>query len=249
MIILRGTALCKNYSSGQNRIDALAGADFVLHKGEILGIAGESGSGKSTLLKLVSGLEPPDSGELHLFGKPLGPKRSREEYRSIQMIFQDATASFHPRRTLRASILDSAANLLGRGCRVDADALARFVGIDPALLDRYPRSLSGGQCQRLAIARAMAVQPAILLCDEITSALDVSSQAQILRLISGICRDRGMSALFVSHDLAVLSCICDRIMILHEGRIAEEGDARRIIENPENEYTRRLLESVLRIER
>ena len=125
---------------------------------------------------------------------------------------------------------------------------ASLIGVfAPELMERYPRQLSGGQCQRMAIARAMAVRPEILLCDEITSALDVSSQAQILRLLADICRDSHTSAIFVSHDLAVIRCLCDRVMVMRNGALVEEGDVAQVIQEPKEEYTRKLVDSVLRI--
>ena len=247
MIVLEGKGLEKRYPSRDASIEALKGVDFQLEDGEILGIAGESGSGKSTLLRLIAGLEPPTAGTLALHGRPLGTRRTKEEYRTMQMIFQNAAASFNPRRTVLDSIAQSVRSLRGRGARVDAEALSAMVNLSPELLNRYPRQLSGGQCQRFAIARAMAVQPKILLCDEITSALDVSSQAQILRLLLNICRERHTSAIFVSHDLAVVRCLCDRVMILRGGSVVEQGDIGQVIQSPREDYTRRLVESVLQI--
>jgi ABC-type dipeptide/oligopeptide/nickel transport system ATPase subunit len=162
------------------------------------------------------------------------------------MIFQDAPASFHPRRTIAASIGETVRNLCG-GADFDKAALCASVGLSPELMDRLPRQLSGGQCQRFAIARAIAVNPEILLCDEVTSALDVSSQAQILRLLADICREREMSAVFVSHDLAVVSCLCSRIMVMRGGAVIEEGEARKIISSPREEYTRNLIDSVMEL--
>ena len=247
MIVLEGRDLAKRYSRPSAAVEALRGVSFHLEAGEILGIAGESGSGKSTLLRLVAGLEPPSGGTLSLHGRPLGHRRSREEYRQVQMVFQDAAASFNPRRTILDSTADAVRSLLGRGARVDAEALSAMVNLDPALMARYPRQLSGGQCQRFAIARAMAVQPEILLCDEITSALDVSSQAQILRLLADLCRRKHTSAIFVSHDLAVLGCLCDRVMVLRGGSVVEQGDTGAVIRAPKEDYTRMLVESVLQI--
>ena len=221
--------------------------NFTLADGEVLGIVGESGSGKSTLLKQISGLETPDSGEILLSGQPLGKKRSLENYRTIQMIFQDAVSSFHPRRTIKASIRESVHNLCGRSAEPDLEGLSALVGLDPTLAERYPRNLSGGQCQRFAIARAVAVDPKIMLCDEVTSALDVSSQAQVLKLLSDIVRERHMSAIFVSHDLAVVSCICDRVMVMYHGKVVEEGSARSVIESPKDEYSKKLISSVLEV--
>jgi ABC-type dipeptide/oligopeptide/nickel transport system ATPase subunit len=245
--LLEGNHIYKTYSRGGSSVKALADVSFALADGEILGIVGESGSGKSTLLKQISGLEAPDSGEILLGGTPLPKKRTRENYRAIQMIFQDATGSFHPRRKIRASIRESVHNLCGRGAEPDLDGLCAIVGLDPTLVDRYPRNLSGGQCQRFAIARAVAAEPRVLLCDEVTSALDVSSQAQVLKLISEICRERHMSAVFVSHDLAVVSCICDRVMVMYRGQVVEQGNVRAVIDTPRDEYSRKLISSVLEV--
>ena len=246
-MILEGKELTKNYAGKDASVAALKGVSLHLEKGEILGIVGESGSGKSTLLKLLSGLEAPDSGEIKLREKTLSPKRTKEDYRTMQMIFQDAVASFHPRRTIEASVREAVRNLCGKDAKFEKEELSKMVGLTPDLMERRPGKLSGGQCQRFAIARAIAVRPEILLCDEITSALDVSTQAQILCLISEICRGTGTSAIFVSHDLAVVSCLCDRIMVMKDGVVVEEGDARQIIEKPKEPYTQRLIESVMEI--
>ena len=247
MTVLEGKGLAKRYHKQNLVIEALRGVDFHLEDGEILGLAGESGSGKSTLLKLIAGLEPPSAGSLRLHGKDLSYHRTKEDYRTMQMIFQNAPSSFHPRRTIADSIAESVHSLRGKTASVDTAALSDLVGLPPELMQRYPRQLSGGQCQRMAIARAMAVQPEILLCDEITSALDVSSQAQILRLLADICRENHTSTIFVSHDLAVIRCLCDRVMIMRNGVLVEEGNVEQVIHGPREEYTRKLVDSVLEI--
>lgn len=247
MNLLEGKRLSKRYTRGKNGVDALKDVSFTLGKGEILGVVGESGSGKSTLLRLISGLEPSDSGEILLEGRKLPEKRTREDYCKIQMIFQDAVGSFHLRRRIYASVIETANNLRGKTTVAELNELFERVGLSPGLAKRYPSGLSGGQCQRFAIARAVAVKPQILLCDEITSALDVSSQAQILKLLSKICHERDMSAIFVSHDLAVVSCICDRVVVMRNGRVIETGEVRRIIEAPSEEYTARLIDSVMEV--
>ena len=183
MILLEGKNNSKRYRRRDVSVDALSDVSFVLNEGEILGVVGESGSGKSTLLRQISGLEVPDSGELLLDGRPLGAKRTKENYRTMQMIFQDAVGSFHPRRKVADSIRETVHNLCGGNEEPDWQTLCAMVQLPLELAERYPRDLSGGQCQRFAIARAMAVHPRILLCDEVTSALDVSSQAQVLKLI------------------------------------------------------------------
>ena len=247
MIVLEGNALSKRYRNHHTVVEALRGVDFRLEDGEILGLAGESGSGKSTLLKLIAGLEPPSEGGILLHGRELGYPRTTEDYRAMQMIFQNAPASFHPRRTIADSIAESVRSLRGRTAPIHAAELAGMVGLPPELMDRYPRQLSGGQCQRMAIARAMAVEPEILLCDEITSALDVSTQAQILRLLADICREKHTSAVFVSHDLAVIRCLCDRVMIMRGGALVEQGGVAQVIQAPKEEYTKKLVDSVLKI--
>ena len=247
MSVLEGKGLVKRYQKQNRVISALRGVDFRLEDGEIFGLAGESGSGKSTLLKLISGLEPPSEGSILLHGRELSTKRTREEYRAMQMIFQNAVGSFHPRRTIRDSISESVHSLQGREAEPDIAGLSEMIGLPPALMERYPRQLSGGQCQRMAIARAMAVGPEILLCDEITSALDVSSQAQILHLLHDICRKNHTSAIFVSHDLAVIRCLCDRVMVMKDGALVEEGSVEQVIHEPREEHTRKLVDSVLQI--
>ncbi len=247
MNLLEGKQINKTYARGRSGVRALIDVDFTLGDGEILGVVGESGSGKSTLLKQISGLETPDSGDILLSGRPLGKKRALADYRTIQMIFQDAVGSFHPRRRIGASIRESVRNLCGRDNESDLEGLCALVGLDPTLAERYPRSLSGGQCQRFAIARAVAVGPRILLCDEITSALDVSSQAQVLKLLADVVRGKRMSAIFVSHDLAVESCICDRVMVMYRGRVVEEGDVRSVIDRPQEDYSKKLISSVLEV--
>ncbi len=247
MIILEGKDICKRYRRRDVSVDALIDVSFALHEGEILGVVGESGSGKSTLLRQISGLETPDSGVLRLEGEPLPAKRTKEHFRTIQMIFQDAVGSFHPRRKISDSIRETVRNLSDTREEPDWKTLCTMVQLPLELAERYPRDLSGGQCQRFAIARAMAVHPRVLLCDEVTSALDVSSQAQILRLLDQLHRDKNMSVIFVSHDLAVVRSICDRVMVMYQGKVVEEGDVRSVIESPKEEYTKKLIGSVLEI--
>ena len=247
MSLLEVQDLHTSFFTSAGEVKAVNGLSFRLEKGKVLGIVGESGSGKSTLLRQISGLETPDSGELLLAGKPLPAKRTKENYREIQMIFQDAVGSFHPRRKIADSIRETARNLVGPGIEPDWQTLCSLVQLTPELAERYPRDLSGGQCQRFAIARAMAVQPRILLCDEITSALDVSSQAQILKLLDSLHRQKNMSVIFVSHDVAVVRSICDRVMVMYRGRVVEEGTAEAVIGSPREEYTKKLISSVLEV--
>lgn len=245
--LLECNALSKKYHGNRSQVEALKEGKIRLKKGEILGVVGESGCGKTTLLKLISGLEAPDGGEILLNGRELKAKRAKADYAAVQMIFQDAVSSFHPRRKVADSIRETVQSLLGKGAEVDTKELAELVGLSPELMDRYPRQLSGGQCQRLAIARAVAVRPQVLLCDEVTSALDVSTQAQILKLLEKICRESGMAAVFVSHDIAVVSELCDRVIVMRDGGIVEEGDTLQVIAKPQEEYTKQLIDSVMEV--
>lgn len=246
-LLMEGKHVTKSYSRGDKHFLALDDLNFTLEEGEILGIVGESGSGKSTLLRQISGLEHQTSGEIYFQGNILPKKRNLAHYRSIQMIFQDAIGSFHPRKKISNSIMDSANRLMGRNNGVSLEELAESVGLSAELTDRYPGQLSGGQCQRLAIARAIASKPAVLLCDEVTSALDVSSQAMVLNLLSDLRNQRGTSMIFVAHDLSAVSCLCDRIIVMQNGKMVETGKTSEVITNPKEDYTKNLLGSVLEL--
>ena len=243
MSVLEIQGLSKRYGA----VQAVKDISFTMERGDILGIVGESGCGKTTLLRLISGLESSDSGQVLLHGRPLTVKRSRDDYRAMQMIFQDAAGSFHPRRRIADTIQDSVRSLLGRDSRADIPALCAMVGLAPELARRYPRDLSGGQCQRFAIARAMAAGPELLLCDEVTSALDTATQARILELIRTLCRENRMAAVFVSHDLAVVGSLCGRVLVMKDGHMVEEGSTAQIIQAPKEAYTQRLIASVMEL--
>ncbi len=241
--LLKVTDLKKRYGG----LCALNGVSLEVCPAEILGIVGRSGCGKSTLLRIISGLEGADGGSITLDGVSLGTRRSIESLRRMQMVFQDASGSLHPRKTVRSSINDAARSLMGRTFDPRLDKLCGSVGLDAGLLDRYPRTLSGGQCQRFAIARAIVSSPEILLCDEATSALDVTSQAQVLRLLASLRDDRGTAIVFVSHDLAVVSCLCDRIIVMDNGIIVEQGSTHEVLETPREAYTRELIASIMEL--
>lgn len=234
MTLLQVNDLTKHYGS----LRAVDGVSFTLNAGEILGVVGESGCGKTTLLRLIS-------GRILLHGRPLTVRRTKADYRAMQMIFQDAAGSFHPRRRIADSLEDSVRSLLGRDTPADIPALCAMVGLPPELARRYPRDLSGGQCQRFAIARAMAVSPQLLLCDEITSALDVISQARILELLRTLCRQKHMAAVFVSHDLAVVAGLCSRLLVMQNGRVIEQGETAALLRSPKETATQQLLASVM----
>ena len=236
----------KTYRVRGNEIQALKGVDLKLYQGEILGVVGESGSGKSTILRQICGMETPEVGDVHLDGK-------------YQYIFQDAYASFDPRMTIRQSLYESIRNAAKRdgkpsqrGNRVpEYDERIRTyleqVGLSEELLDRFPSRLSGGQCQRMAIARALVADPEVLLCDEITSALDVTAQREVVELLVRLQKELGLSIIFVSHDLALVHSFCDRILVLKSGEVVTCGDAATVIQNTEEPYTKQLLDSVLTV--
>jgi peptide/nickel transport system ATP-binding protein len=221
---------------------------LTLRRGEILGLVGGSGSGKSTILRAIAGLWPRSTGELRLNGGPDLPARMadrpREALRRIQLVFQNPDASLNPRRTVR-EILARPLQLYhdARPAQVEARARALLaeMRLDPACLDSRPGQLSGGQRQRVALARAFAADPDAILCDEVTSALDVSVQAGVLALLRGLCRDRGTACLFVSHDLAVVEALCDRVLVLDAGRIVETGPTQRVVASPAHPATQALI--------
>lgn len=218
--------------------EAVKGVSFTVGAGEIFGIVGESGSGKSTIAKVLMGLERASSGEV-TFGEP-GPGRRL----SMQMIFQDAVGSLNPRMTVRQT-LDEA--LRTGGSRRTAAELVALVGLSEAVLAQYPREMSGGQCQRVSVARALAREPDVLVADEPVSALDVSVQARVLNLLRDLRRTMGLAIILIAHDLAVVKNVCDRVAVMERGRFVDQGETADIFERPSSPYTRRLLAAVPRI--
>lgn len=228
---------------------------FSLQPGETLGIVGESGSGKTTTLRLVLGLETPDSGSLHLHGRDwlhLPDAERRAARRRMQVIFQDPLASFDPRYTV-GRVLDEAiefdpAKLDAPARHARAVELLRLVRLDEKLLTRRPLELSGGMRQRLAIARAIAPRPDVLVCDEPVSALDVSIQAQVLDLLAELKSRLGLACLFISHDLGVIHRISDRVLVMKDGRVVEQGPVAEVFAYPQHDYTRALLTAIPRLD-
>lgn len=230
---------------------ALEDASFFVGAGEALGIVGESGSGKTTAAKIAAGIIEPTSGELRFLGKPIGTKRSRDERRAIRYIYQEAVASLDPQMTIRR-ILEEPLRLYGllsrSGREEQCRALLAAVGLGPDVLGRHPRELSGGQCQRIGIARALVGDPQVLVCDEPTSALDASTQRQVLELLLGLKRERGISFLFITHNLAVAKFIADRVIVMHSGRIVETGSTAEVFAHPQAPYTKTLLAAVPKVD-
>ncbi len=232
-------------------VTAVNGVSFERRAGEILGLVGESGGGKSSLGRAILGLVPLTAGEIHWRGRridTLSRRDFRPLRRELQLVFQDPTASMDPRMTIAESVAEPlralAAGLSAAGRAARVEAILGEVGLAGELAHRYPHQLSGGQLQRAGIARALVVDPAFLVCDEPVSALDVSIQGQIVNLIARIRRERGLACLFISHNLAVVGRLAERILVMHRGRIVESGTRDEILTAPRHPYTRLLLESV-----
>jgi peptide/nickel transport system ATP-binding protein len=223
---------------------------FAVAKGESYGIVGESGSGKSTVLRVLAGLNRQWSGEIDVLGARQGAGRSKAFFRDVQMVFQDPYGSLHPKKSVDAALAEPLA-IHGIG---DADSkIAKAitdVGLPLSFRYRFPHQLSGGQRQRVAIARALILEPAILLLDEPTSALDVSIQAEVLNLLQALRRARGLTYILVSHDLAVVGHMCERLMVMQGGQAVEEMTAATLAaRSPKSEYGRQLLEASLGFKR
>ena len=233
---------------------ALFAIDLEVHRQECLALVGESGSGKTTLARSVAGLHKDYTGEVQLRGEVLpeaARRRSREARKEIQYIFQNPYASLNPRRTVGQSIARQL-QLFHRGARADvrrrvAECLER-VALSASAAGRFPDQLSGGERQRVAIARALAAEPSVLICDEVTSALDVSVQAAIVELLGELRKDMGLSMLFITHDLALIRTIADRVAVMNSGRIVEQGTVEGLFTAPSADYTRQLLANTPSIE-
>ncbi|ALM52004.1 ABC transporter ATP-binding protein [Halomonas huangheensis] len=229
-------------------VQALDDVSFTLSRGETIGIVGESGSGKSTLGRCIVRLERPDSGQIVLNGVPLSSlsgQELRRQRHQVQMVFQDPYASLNPRTRVGMAIAQGPiANGVARAeALARADELLATVGLEGSA-DRFPHEFSGGQRQRIGIARALALNPELIVADEAVSALDVSIQAQVLELLEDLKQRFSLSLLFITHDLRVAAQICDRIIVMQKGRIVEQGLARDVFLNPQDAYTRQLLEAI-----
>ncbi|WP_246074361.1 ABC transporter ATP-binding protein [Nonomuraea terrae] len=239
----------------RGRPNAVDGVSLAVRPDETLAVVGESGSGKTTVARCVAGLQTPQAGTVLFDGAPVGrvAKRPPEVRRAIQMVFQDPAASLNPRMTVRSIIAETwrthrSAAPADRSWDDAIAELLRDVGLDPGVADRRAPSLSGGQCQRVSIARALALRPRLLVCDEAVSALDVSVQSQILRLLAGLRASRELAILFITHDLGVVRQIADRVAVMHQGRLVETATADDLFERPGHPYTRKLLDAALDLE-
>ncbi|MEV8367557.1 ABC transporter ATP-binding protein [Streptomyces niveus] len=230
---------------------AVDGVSLSVAPEETLGLVGESGSGKTTVARCVAGLLRPGAGTITLDGRPLGRagRRSPESRRAVQMVFQDPRSSLNPRMTVASVIAEvwhTHPVTAPDGDRTEAlHRLLADMGLDPEVASRRAGDLSGGQCQRVSIARALAVRPRLLVCDEAVSALDVSVQAQILRLLADLRARHRLAMLFISHDLGVVHQIADRVAVMHRGVLVEEGRTGDVLTAPRHAYTRTLLDAAL----
>lgn len=248
--ILEVKELKKTFYKNKIPFVAVDGISFDLKKGECLGLVGESGCGKSTTAKLITHLTVPDTGSVLLNGEETlfwKGKKERELYRSIQMVFQTPQDSFDPRRTLGDGIMESMRNqgIKKHRAKERTYELLEMVELSGEFAARYPHEVSGGQCQRAAIARALAPDPQLIICDEVTSALDVTVQAQIVELLRKLQKEQGLSLLLICHDLALVQKLCDRVLVMYKGGIVEQGVPDEVIQNPQKEYTKVLVDSVL----
>jgi len=258
--LLQAIGLQKHFALGPKRLfakspmlHAVDGVDLTIAPGEAVGLVGESGCGKSTLARLVSRLLDPTSGELLLEGREISNQTTAEFARSdqrrmIQMVFQDPTESLNPRFTVFELIADPVRTLLPRGgsaaMRARVETAAAAVNLPLALLDRLAHQLSGGEKARVGIARALVVEPRLLVLDEPTAALDVSVQATVLQLLDRLRRERGIALLFVSHDLNVVRLLCSRIIVMYLGQVVESGASEQVYSAPSHPYTKALLSAI-----
>jgi oligopeptide/dipeptide ABC transporter ATP-binding protein len=233
-------------------LHALDGVSLSLRRGESLALVGESGSGKSTFANVLVGRITPAAGEVRFEGSQVSTDRSITHRRRIQMVFQDPYSSLNPRMTIRRAITELLrVHRIVPPSQIDDELkrLVNLVGLDEDVLDAYPDQFSGGQRQRLAIARALAVRPDVLVADEPVSALDVSVQATVLNLISDLQRELGLSVLFIGHNLSVVRSLCQRVAVMYLGRIVEVADVEEIFDNPRHPYTKALIASIPRMHR
>ncbi|MEU2070783.1 ABC transporter ATP-binding protein [Streptomyces anulatus] len=248
--LLEAVGLRREFGRGSGRVAAVDGVSLTVHAGRTLGIVGESGSGKTTLGRMLVRLLDPTAGRLRYGGREIGSlpeKELRSFRRDLQMVCQDPVASLNPRRSVGESVADplraSGESDEGR-IRDRVGELLERVGLDPGHYERYPHEFSGGQRQRVGIARALAAEPKLIVCDEPVSALDVTTQAQVVELLSELQRELGIGLVFIAHDLAVVRQVSDEVAVMRRGVIVEQGSADAVYADPQDPYTRHLLAAV-----
>jgi peptide/nickel transport system ATP-binding protein len=253
-VVLRVADLVVEFPADGGTVHAVSGIDLEVRRGETLGLVGESGCGKSSTARAIMQLPRPTGGSVHFDGRDL-VNLSAAELRAVrpklQMIFQDPVSSLNPRRRI-PDIVGDPLVVWGRGAEraTVVPEVLEAVGLDPAqVADRRPHQFSGGQCQRVSIARALVLEPEVLICDEPVSALDVSVQAQILNLLEEMKRRYGLTLVFIAHDLGVVRNISDRVAVMYLGRICEIGESRALFERPVHPYTRLLVSSIPSVRR
>lgn len=255
-MLLEVKDLSKNYQSGfwgQRAVKAVDKVSFTIHEGEIFGLVGESGCGKSTVTRIILGLLEPTRGSVLYQGRDLTKMKRKDWHslrREIQVVFQHPQAMFNPRRTIYFSCAEPIRLFkMTRNKEEERGMVAELmdrVGISQDQLKKYPHEISGGQAQRLAIIRALSLKPKLLICDEPTSMLDVSVQAQILNLLK-MNKGHNLSMLYISHDLEIIRAICQRVAVMRQGKIVEMGRVEEVFESPRHEYTKHLLASNLEV--
>ncbi|MBR6353243.1 MAG: ABC transporter ATP-binding protein [Oscillospiraceae bacterium] len=251
--ILKVENLTKVFTrKGQPDFTAVDHIGFELYPGECIGLIGESGSGKTTVVNMITRLVDATEGRVILDGDDIiqmSGAELRRAYRKMQMVFQTPTDSFDPRRTLGDGIGESLHNsgMSRADTRKEVARLLTECGLTPEFADRYPHEVSGGQCQRAAIARALAVKPKLLICDEATSSLDVTIQKEIIALLNELRTQHGaeLSILFICHDIALVQQFCSRVLVLYKGKLVEQGVPNDVIRDPKDPYTKRLIDSIL----
>lgn len=234
------------------KLKAVDGVSFDLYAGETLGIVGESGCGKSTLARAIIRMIPSTAGKVLWMGNDdmleMSNKEMQEQRKDVQMIFQDPLASLNPRMTIRQIIAEPLTTHYPETSKAEATELVRAVmkkvGLLPNQINRYPHEFSGGQCQRIGIARALILEPKLIICDEPVSALDVSIQAQVINLLMELQKEMGLSLIFIAHDLSVVRHISNRIMVLYLGNVCEVSPSHDLYENPRHPYTQALISAV-----
>ena len=232
-------------------LTAVDGVSLTVATGASLGVVGESGSGKTTLAKAIVGQQPLTSGTISLDGVELGARRTKEQRRAIQMVYQDPYSSLNPRMTVRQTLSELlvAHKIVPRSeIRRRCVELLEMVRLDADALDAFPHQFSGGQRQRIAIARALSVDPLVLVADEPTSALDVSVQATVIELLARLKRELGLTLVFISHDLAVVNAVCDTVAVMNHGELVEVASTSTFFTSPADPYSRALLEAVPRLD-